>query len=58
MGATDPLDFAKWFGLRSPTPPTGPLFALFVYSSATQGLGLGGGGGNFPPALVRPQALS
>lgn len=54
-GDTDPLDFAKASRLRSPAPPTGLLFALFVYSSATLAWGFGS---NFLPALVRPQALS
>lgn len=46
-GGTDPLDFDKWSRLRSSTPPTGPLYALFVYSSTIL---LGASGGNFLPA--------
>ena len=47
-GATDPLYLTKRSRFQSPTSPTGPLFALFVYFSGTPSLGFRGGG-QFPP---------
>lgn len=56
-GATDPLYLTKRSRFQSPTSPTGPLFALFVYFSGTPSLGFRGGGLQFPPrsgALLGP----